>query len=179
MLFQAIEFATEAHRGQLRKVSGIPYIYHPLAVAKILMAHDCCEEIVVAGVLHDTVEDTPVTLDQIRQSFGERVASLVEGLSEPNKLAEWEERKQHKIRYLSDAPVDVLIAACADKLDNVRSLEEDLAKKGDVIWKRFKRPKPHQAWYYQSLVDVLSRRAKQEPLISLVQELSDVVGRVF
>ncbi len=69
--------------------------------------------------------------------------------------------------------------ACADKLDNVRSLEEDLAKNGEVIWKRFKRPKPHQAWYYQTLVDVLSRRAKQEPLISLVKQLSDVVERVF
>ena len=179
MLFQAIEVATTAHRGQLRKASGVPYIYHPLSVAKILIENGCAEELVVAGVLHDTVEDTVISLNDIRTQFGERVASLVEGVSEPDKYAPWEIRKQHTIAFLEHAPMDILLIACADKLDNARSLQNDLARMGEALWQRFNRAKAHQAWYYGGLVDVLTRRATEEPLISLVKELSAAVKDLF
>ncbi len=79
MIFQAVEFASTAHSGHFRKGTNVPYIIHPLGVAKILIEHGCSEEIVVAGILHDTVEDTAITLEDIRRSFGERVDHLVQG----------------------------------------------------------------------------------------------------
>ncbi|MGB0386329.1 MAG: HD domain-containing protein [Ardenticatenaceae bacterium] len=179
MLFQAIELATKAHSGQLRKASGIPYIYHPLSVAKILINHGCAETLVVAAILHDTVEDTAVTHDDIRQLFGLQVASLVEAASEPDKLAKWETRKQHTIAFLEEAPMDVLLVVCADKLDNARSIKEDLARQGDELWTAFSRSKAHQRWYYQALVEVFTRRADSEPLISLVQQLAVTVQDIF
>ena len=179
MLFQAIDFSTKAHRGQFRKASGVPYIYHPLSVAKILIELGCSEELVVAGILHDTVEDTSVTLHDIHVQFGERVAYLVESVSEPDKSAAWEIRKQHTIAFLEDAPMDVLLIACADKLDNARSLQNDLARMGEALWQRFNRPKASQSWYYYALVDVLSRRATEEPLISLVKQLNAIVTDIF
>ena len=179
MLFQAIEFATKAHRGQRRKALGVPYIYHPLTVAKILIEQGCSEELVVAGVLHDTVEDTPVTLDDIQVEFGERVAYLVESVSEPDKSATWEARKQHTIAFLENAPMDVLLISCADKLANARSLQNEFAKMGEALWQRFNRPKASQSWYYHALVDLFSRRATEEPLISLVTELNAIVTDIF
>ena len=80
-VFQAIEMAARAHRGQLRKGSGVPYLIHPLNVAKLLIEEGCEEELVVAGILHDTVEDTDVELVDIAVVFGSRVSRLVAGAS--------------------------------------------------------------------------------------------------
>lgn len=179
MLFDAIEFATRAHSGQYRKASQLPYIYHPLAVARSLMELGCEEEVVVAAVLHDTVEDTPVTLDEVRATFGERVAQLVEGASEPDKRDSWENRKQHTLAFLEQAASEVLLIACADKLDNVRSIAQDRIVLGEAVWERFKRPHAHQAWYYQSLVALFVRRATDGPLLILSQQLAEAVRGVF
>ena len=167
MLFKAIEFAAKAHSGQIRKASGIPYIYHPLAVAKTLMKYHCAEELVIAAILHDTIEDTAVTMDDLVHHFGLRVATLVESVSEPDKSASWEVRKQHTITFLEDASPEILLIACADKLDNARSLHDEWLEHGESIWSFFSRPKPYQSWYYTSLVDLFSRRATEEPLTSL------------
>lgn len=179
MLFDAIEFATRAHAGQYRKASRLPYIYHPLAVARSLLELGCAEEVVVAALLHDTVEDTPVTLDEVRATFGERVAALVEGASEPDKADSWENRKQHTIAFLEQAPVEVLLIACADKLDNARSILQDSVLLGEAVWERFKRPRAHQAWYYHSLVALFARRATDGPLAILSQQLAEVVRALF
>ena len=179
MIFQAIEFAAKAHSGQFRKGTKIPYIVHPLGVAKILIEHDCPEEVVVAGILHDTVEDTPITIDNIRHSFGEKVASLVQCASEPDKSDTWENRKRHTIEYLKTAPKDVLLVSLADKLDNIRAIRADYERVGDSLWTRFNGPKESQTWYYRSLVDVFSERPIGEPVTSLVREFKFEVNRVF
>ena len=118
-IFDAIEFAARAHRGQCRKGTKIPYIVHPLAVAKILIDAGCPEDVVVAGILHDTVEDTPLSLDEIRHAFGTAVARIVEGASEPDKSKPWEERKAHTIESLKTASEAVLLVSCADKIENL------------------------------------------------------------
>lgn len=179
MLSKAIEFATKAHADQTRKASGVPYISHPLSVAKTLSEHHCAEELVIAAILHDTIEDTNVTRDDLQHHFGERITSLVESLSEPDKSATWEVRKQHTIAFLEHAPPDVLLIACADKLDNARSLQDDWLRVGEKVWSFFSRPKSHQCWYYTSLVDVFTRRATEEPLISLSQQLKTTVEALF
>lgn len=144
MIFPAIEFAAKAHSGQYRKGTKLPYIVHPLGVARILIEHECPDEVVVAGVLHDTVEDTAITLEDIRRSFGDRVAQIVQAASEPDKADTWENRKRHTIEYLKTAPADVLLVSIADKLDNMRAIRQDYEKLGDAFWSRFNRPKESQ-----------------------------------
>src|SRR5438309_5224597 len=121
MLDRAIEVAAKAHRNQVRKGTDIPYIAHPYAVGMMLAQAGCPDEVIAAGILHDTVEDTPLTLEEIRQEFGDKVASIVEGCSEPDKSASWEVRKAHTLEYMRTAPWEVRVVACADKLYNLRT----------------------------------------------------------
>src|SRR5947209_15832446 len=108
MLDLAIETAARAHAGQVRKGTDVPYIAHPYAVGMMLARVGASEEVVAAGILHDTVEDTYLTLDWIRDNFGEKVAMIVEGCSEPDHGSQpWEARKEHTLEYLKTAPWEV------------------------------------------------------------------------
>ncbi len=179
LLFQAIEFAAKAHSGQYRKSTRLPYILHPLNVAKILIDCGCREALVIAGLLHDVVEDTPATLQDVRAAFGEKVAHLVAANSEPNKCDPWEKRKRDFIESLNTAPEDALIVACADKLDNIRAIREDLARLGEAVWPRFTRPREQQRWYFTALVKAFQARAAREPLATLATQLAEEVHAVF
>jgi len=178
-VFQAIEFATQAHTGQFRKGTELPYILHPLGVAEILIEYECSEEMVVAGILHDTVEDTPVTLKDINENFGVRVANMVAALSESDKSDSWENRKQHTIDYLKSASIEVLLISCADKLHNIRAIQKDYEKYGEALWSRFNRPKTKQSWYYQALAEVFISRAESDTSKSLFSEFQLEVDKVF
>lgn len=179
-VFSAIEFAAEAHRGKCRKGTKIPYIIHPLSAAKILIQNNCAEELVVAAILHDTIEDAPVTIEQIRESFGDTVARLVEGVSEPeHDKKSWEDRKGHTIEYLKTAPMNILLISCADKLDNIKSTKEDYGREGDEIWKRFRRGKEKQRWYYRSLADVFISRIDEGPSETMFRQYKEEVEKVF
>ena len=179
LIFDAIEYAARAHREHYRKGTKIPYIIHPISVAKILIEYDCAEELIVAGILHDTVEDTDVTLENIRQSFGDKVASLVKAASEPDKSDTWENRKRHTIESLKTASMDVLLLTCADKLDNIRSIKEDYERFGESVWKRFRRAKDSQNWYYSALADLFLSRAEGEPGVTLFRQFCYEVQQVF
>ncbi len=179
LIFDAIEFAAKAHAGQLRKGTRFPYLIHPLGVAKILIEHNCADEIVAAGLLHDVLEDTPATVAQVRQAFGEKVAQLVEASSEPDHSDIWENRKRHTIEFLQTAPPDVLLIVLADKLDNLREIREDYARQGERTWARFNRPKEQQRWYFESLRQVFAARIDKEPGLSLLDEYGTEVTRVF
>ncbi|MBI5355691.1 MAG: bifunctional (p)ppGpp synthetase/guanosine-3',5'-bis(diphosphate) 3'-pyrophosphohydrolase, partial [Candidatus Aenigmarchaeota archaeon] len=150
---------------------------HPLAVGQMLEKAGYSEDVVVAGILHDTVEDTKITLDYITSEFGGTVAGIVKGASEPDKSLSWEERKKHTIEYLRTAPTDVHAVACADKLHNITTMEEDYADIGEDIWKRFKRGKEHQKWYYESIVESLY--PEEDEYLPLYSKLRDAVGRMF
>ncbi|MCE7873996.1 bifunctional (p)ppGpp synthetase/guanosine-3',5'-bis(diphosphate) 3'-pyrophosphohydrolase [bacterium CPR1] len=165
MLFEAIEFAAAAHRGQYRKASRVPYIVHPLGVMRILIAGGAEEELAAAGVLHDVVEDTEVTPDQLLARFGGEVSRLVLAVSEPDKSLAWEERKLHTLEFLAhQARPDEVLLALADKLDNVESMLEDLELLGSELWCRFKRGRDQQAWYYRGLLGSFQRRL-DSPLV--------------
>ncbi|MGA7732832.1 MAG: HD domain-containing protein [Chloroflexia bacterium] len=152
---RAIEVAARAHRHQVRKGSDTPYISHPYSVGMMLARAGFDPEVIAAGILHDTVEDTDMTLGEVREEFGDRVAWIVEGCSEPDKSASWEERKEHTIGYLRTAPYEVRVVACADKLHNLGTVAEGYARLGDEIWGRFKRGRKEQEWYYRSLASSL------------------------
>jgi (p)ppGpp synthase/HD superfamily hydrolase len=179
-LYDAIALAARAHYRQVRKGTEVPYIVHPLAVAGILIRANCPEHLVIAGILHDTLEDTPVTLGEIRSQFGREVADLIVALSEPDKKAPWEERKEHTIAYLEQkATPDVLLVAVADKLDNMRAIREGLASDGEAFWLRFNRPRENQKWYYQHLAGVFERRIATGAGVALAHAFTLEVVRVF
>ena len=149
MVFKAIKFVAEAHQGHSRKGTKVPYISHLMTVMRILIEAGCDTEVVTTGILHDVVEDTSVTIEEVERIFGKRVAALVSGVSEPDHMrsspggkAPWRLRKQHTISYIiKEATPNELVVLCADKLDNIESINSDYILKGEKVWERFSAPK--------------------------------------
>ena len=169
-MFRAVLFATRAHDGQYRKGSRVPYIVHPLGVARQLIETEAAMEIVVAGLLHDVLEDSDHGIEEIQDAFGEEVAALVEAVTEPDGDLAWEARKQHCLTQLVDAPEAVVRLSLADKTDNLHAIVHDLEviERGDpgtapklieAYWERFNRGRVQQKWYYESLAAVFVFRA--------------------
>ncbi len=162
VLDRAIVFATEAHEGQFRKGTQIPYILHPLEAAAIVGTMTTDTEIIAGAVLHDVVEDTDTTVEQVRELFGERVAELVASESEDkreNLSAEstWKIRKQETLDHLKTASVDVKMITLGDKLSNIRAIHRDYNMVGDELWQRFnQKDKNEHYWYYQGIADCLT-----------------------
>lgn len=175
-LDQAIQFAAVKHKGQVRKSTNIPYISHPFAVAMMLQKAGHTKEVIMAGVLHDTLEDTSATEEEIRELFGDAVLALVASASEPDKSLPWEDRKRHTLAELSNRSDDELAVIIADKLHNLRSIRLDLEASGEKVWARFNRGKEQQSWYYRGIVHAVQGRQAQLPLI---EELENEVDAVF
>ena len=151
MINKAIIFATKAHAGQFRKASDKPYILHPLECAVITSAMTSDQEMIAAALLHDTVEDCGVTVEQLKDEFSERVAMLVAKESE-DKTKTWLERKQTTINRLKDASKEECILVLADKLSNLRSIARDYPVFGEELWNRFHaKNKERIGWYYCSV----------------------------
>jgi len=177
---RAIGFAARAHQGQRRKIGDLPYIAHPMAVAMILQRMDCDETIVAAGLLHDTVEDTPVTLAEIRRQFGDEVSDIVAGCTEwPKKGVRWETRKMRMIESLRDAPLGVKLVSAADKYHNLIHTLYNERLRGPAIWKKFGRGKEQQAWYYRSVLTSLLANTTAPERYPIFGLLSDVIDELF
>ncbi len=177
---RAIGFAARAHKGQKRKAGDVPYIAHPVAVAMILQEMGCDETIVAAGLLHDTVEDTKVKIEDIRLNFGDEVADIVAGCTEPpKKSANWETRKLHTIQILRDAPLEVKLVAAADKYHNLSHTLHNEAMIGRDVWGRFGRGKEQQAWFYQSVLKSLLANVPDRDRYPVFGKLEVMVNAVF
>ncbi|WP_458413240.1 HD domain-containing protein [Schinkia sp. CFF1] len=174
LIDQAIEFAAKAHYSQFRKGTDIPYISHPYGVGMLLLKAGCEEKVIIAGILHDTLEDTDTTEEDLLENFGQEVLTIVKGCSEPNKQASWEDRKKHTIDYLKQAPLPIRQVACADKLHNLRSIKRDLAIFGEAAWDKFNRGKESQKWYYSEIVKSLGY-SDRFPLLDLLQDEVEMV----
>jgi (p)ppGpp synthase/HD superfamily hydrolase len=152
---RAVTIAAVAHRNQLRKGSDTPYIVHPVAVGMILLQAGFSEEVVAAGILHDVIEDSPVTREEIREKFNGRIAELVAACSEPDRSLPWEQRKQHTLEFVRTAPLEVRAIVCADKLHNLRSMVDDYSRVGEKLWRHFRRGRREQQWYYCTMAKTL------------------------
>ncbi|WP_328043340.1 HD domain-containing protein [Neobacillus mesonae] len=172
---KALQAASKAHERQYRKGTDIPYIVHPVAVGMILLKAGYSEQVVAAGILHDTVEDTDVTLQDLERDFGQEIAEMVAGCTEPDKSLSWEQRKEHTIEYLKTASTEIRAIACADKLHNLRSIINDQEQYGEEVWSRFKRGKVQQKWYYTNIIESL----RYVGSFQLVDELEQEVVRLF
>ena len=161
-LDNAIKFAIDAHRGQVRKITFNPYILHPLEAVAIAGTLTKDEDILCAAVLHDVVEDTNETLDAIRVMFGDRVAELVSAETE-DKHRElppeqtWKLRKEESLKHLRESTdIGVKIIWMADKLSNMRSFYDAFVVMGDKLWDSFnQKDKKEQAWYYSEVYKIL------------------------
>jgi hypothetical protein len=173
---QTIEFAAKAHFTQFRKGTDIPYISHPFGVGLILQKAGCKEELIIAGILHDTLEDTDTTEKDLEDKFGKKVLDIVKGCSEPDKTLSWEERKKHTIDYLKTASLSIRQVACADKLHNLRSIKRDLKDVGEEAWVRFKRGRSSQEWYYTEIVESLGYKSRFRLLDLLQDEVEELFG---
>jgi len=154
-------------------------VIHPLRVGLKLAELGCFDDIVAAGILHDTVEDTPVTVEDLKRDFGEKVTAFVGGASEPDKSDTWENRKHHTIEYLKTAPREVLLISAADKLDNAKETLVHLKEVGDKHWAAFNRPKEQQRWYYKSLAEVFVSRIEDDTTDRLFREYKQEVDKIF
>ena len=155
ILEQAMTLAMEAHRGGVRKGTSKPYILHPVETLQILSAMDADINLMIAGLLHDTVEDTPVTILDIYDQFGTDVAALVNSHTE-DKRNIWYMRKLHTVTELPKENIRQKMLTIADKVANLRSMYADYKQLGDELWARFNAPKHLQAWYYSKLIEGLA-----------------------
>ena len=181
LLDRAIYFATEAHSGTERRGKGFPYIVHPLEAVAIVATITSDQELLAAAALHDTVEDTDVTVEDIRTCFGDRIARIVEeesdrfieGMSEE---ASWHSRKRAAIERLAAASRDAKIVAVGDKLSNARAIWRDYMVTGDAFWNIFHvKDKASHKWHYEGLVESLSELSDT----FAYKEFKALVGQIF
>lgn len=170
---QAIIFAVEKHKCQKRKGTDYPYIVHPLEVLSILAAMEMNKDVLIAGVLHDVVEDTDTSLSDIKSMFGDNVATLVAGHTD-DKTLPWQERKEKALAELRVASYEVKCLTLADKLSNMRAIARDYKAVGDEVWNKFTKPKENQRWYYAGGIEALVElkgRPNTEPFFNELEEL--------
>ena len=180
LLDRAIVFAVRAHHDTERRGKGFPYIVHPMEAMEIVATITSDQELLAAAALHDTIEDTDVTVEDIRREFGDRVAQLVhaesdrftEGVSEEDS---WHDRKQAAIDRLSNASHDAKIVAMGDKLSNMRAIWRDYQTKGDELWNIFHvKDKASHEWHYRGLADSLSELSDTFAYKEFVHLINDV-----
>lgn len=167
LLDRAIIFAVKAHHNTERRGKGFPYIVHPMEAVEIVATMTSDQELLAAAALHDVVEDTDVTVEQLREAFGDRVAELVHAESDQldgqvftgaaDEAETWHQRKQAAIDRLAMASHDAKIVAMGDKLSNMRAIWRDYQIKGDELWQIFHvKDKASHEWHYRGLTKSLS-----------------------
>jgi len=182
----ALQFAHDVHRSQIRKETTIPYVSHLLSVAGLVLESGGDEDLAIAGLLHDAVEDAKEISgeemsDRIRTKFGDRVADIVDGCSDAKSSPggskpPWRSRKEAYLEHLRSASNDVLRVSIADKVHNARSIATDQDRFGAELWKRFSSSSEESRWYYTSLRDIYKERISDSYLI---KELDIAIARIW
>ena len=172
---KAIEFASHKHRSQLRKGAlQLPYITHPFSVALLVAEGGGNDEAVIAALLHDTLEDTETTEEEIAEAFGPRVLELVRTVSEPKtddgRELSWKEKKDGYLEQIEVGPLDALLVAIADKIDNIESKVEALAIEGSELLKRWAQAPLMYLWYHEASLEIAKKRLPEHPLTKRLTE---------
>ena len=177
LLDRAIIFAVKAHSGTERRGKGFPYIVHPMEAMEIVSTMTADQELLAAAALHDTVEDTGVTVEELRAEFGDRVAGIVAAESDSTEEGlDWHARKQAALDRLRSSSRDVKVVALGDKLSNMRAIARDYAVKGDAFWNLFHASDPSEhAWRYRALADAL----RELDGTAAFREFEGLIDKVF
>lgn len=173
----ALNFATQVHRNQKRKGKDIPYITHPLAVALLIARTGASEQTVIAGLLHDTIEDCvpygSVTRQLLAERFGEDAARMVDDLTEQDKTLPWLERKQTALDHIKAMPHDSLLVKSADVLHNLSELIDDIARDGVKVLDKFNASREQTIEWYEKLIAEIVRCWPENPLAGELQKELD------
>lgn len=187
-LKRAISFAIKTHeiyQKQKRKGKDVPYIVHPLLVGLILSRAHASEDVVIAGVLHDTIEDSVadkrVTAQMLQERFGETVAELVVSVSEDQRLSSWDERKSAARALIDTYSHESILIKSADTIANVTEMLDDIEKQGDAVWKFFAAGKEKTLAHYLQVIEALHVRYPDSPLshdlVALAERLRGAMHR--
>jgi len=177
---RAVLFAVRAHSGTERRGKGFPYIIHLMEAVEIVATITPDQDLLSAAILHDTVEDTDVTVEDLRREFGQRIAAIVEAESDVRQEGEsdeesWHRRKQEAIDRLTAAPLEAKIVAMGDKLSNMRAIARDYSLQGDSLWELFHvKEKSEHEWHYRGLaaaLDDLAPTPAYQEFIKLIEEV--------
>jgi (p)ppGpp synthase/HD superfamily hydrolase len=172
----ALVYATRLHAYQVRKGSNVPYISHLMSVAALVLEDGGDEDEAIAALLHDAIEDQggDKTRADIRQRFGERVVSIVDGCTEDETLPSrsWKERKLNYLEKLHLASPEVRRISLADKLHNLRSIAADWERVGESVWLRFKGGKEGTLWFYRSCLEVYQQQGSNYCTVELARLIS-------
>lgn len=171
---KAFDFANEKHANQLRKSMRIPYMAHLYDVAKILAYNNADETTIIAGILHDTLEDTNATEAEILEHFGKEVLEIVKSETE-NKTLPYIERKQEMIDELANGSIQTKLVKCADMLSNISDLKQSIAFVGEKAWDCFNAPKETIGWYYKSMLNNMTGIENYR----MFKELKQSINQVF
>ena len=178
-LSPALDLAIEAHQGQIRKSTTIPYISHPMAVASIALEFGASENQAIAALLHDAIEDGGNKYANIiKAQFGDHVHDLVQGCTDgtpdhTGQKAPWLERKTAYLEHLQKASDDILLVSCSDKLHNARAIVADLINEGPSVFERFSSTPEQTLWYYRQLATIFNNR-KAPPAKALESAVSQM-----
>jgi (p)ppGpp synthase/HD superfamily hydrolase len=178
-LSNALALAVQAHEGQVRKSTTIPYISHPMAVASIALEFGATENQAIAALLHDAIEDGGNKYANIiKAQFGDHVHDLVQGCTDgtpdhSGQKAPWIERKTSYLKHLQEASDEVLLVSCSDKLHNARAIVADLINDGPSVFERFSSSPEQTLWYYRQLATIFNNR-KVPPAKALESAVSQM-----
>lgn len=175
---EALILAARAHEGQTRKGTNIPYIVHPVGVAGLVARHGGDEDLQIAALLHDVLEDGGPQFEPAIALFGPRVLDAVrsctDGVPDANgQKPVWRTRKEQYLAHLLEASDDALLVSGCDKLYNAGAIVDDLKQIGPVVFERFTAGRDGTLWYYQAMVELFARRgaAVAEALGHVVREM--------
>ena len=181
---EALAFAADLHRQQVRKGTDVPYLAHLMAVASLALEHGASEDEAIAAVLHDAVEDQggAATREAIRGRFGAAVEEIVAGCTdtEETPAPPWRARKEAYLARLASASPSVRLVSICDKVHNARSILADYRTAGEALWSRFRGGKTGTLWYYRALVEAFAAHGRTRLLDELqrvLAELDELVGR--
>ncbi len=172
LIEKAIRMATSAHQGQMRK-DGPPYIIHPVAVALMLARHGFAKAVIAAALVHDVLEDTPITADEMGEELGPEVLELVQAVSYDKTLS-WEDQRVKYVEAVRKALEGAKAISIADKIHNAESLLMAYEKEGKAVWSHFNRPRDKKIWFEEEMLKMF-KESWQHPLVeeyaALVEKL--------
>lgn len=181
---QAIRFSIKTHevyQKQKRKGKDVPYITHPFIVELILARARASEDVIVAGILHDTIEDSigekKVTRQMLEQQFGTSVADLVESVTETRKDLPWAERKREALAHIEQFSEQSVLVKSADVISNLSELFDDYTRDGEATWRRFNAPKEDLLHNARLVISALQDRWSDNPLADDLRDLLNKVGK--
>lgn len=170
---KADALAKRAHEGQTRKESGAPYIEHPRAVAALLEEHGFEDEVIAAALVHDVVEDTSLTIDDVRRELGAEVAALVAAVTYDDSLS-WEEKRAKYIETVRAAPPEAKAISVADKIHNAKSVIAGHERQGNAVWNYFNRGRDVKIEFEEAMLKMLQETWRHP----LVDEYAALIERM-